>query len=221
MKKYFLLLTVALFSTVTFTSCSDDDDGSTNLTDKTMVAGTTQDIGNETWVSSNKYIASVSNGTLTANRVGTAAISSSKGSFNVTVTPKYNLYEEPLTDWDATPNDVSAYMEGENYSIYGENNQGITYYGKDDESYIGYVFTNGKLETSFVLLTYNSVDQLGDFLEERYVFLSTSGQTLMYLSVDSKNIVTLGVTTFAGDVYYIVQYTENTTGSGLDDIFYD
>ena len=217
MKKYFLFLIVALMATVSSTSCSDDDDNP--LDDKTMLAGTTENIGNAAWRSSNKYIASVENGILTANRVGTASISSDEGSFNVKVTPKYHLYEQPVVDWDATPSKISSIMESKGYELFSYDNGDLCFYGKDDEAYIGYIFNKDKLYTSFVLLTYAQKDKLGDFLDERYVYLGTSGQSLSYLTVDSKSIVNLGVTTFLGNVYYNVTYIENTTGGGLDDIF--
>lgn len=217
MKKYFLFLFVALLATTIFTSCSDDNDE--EISDQTMVAGTTKNIGNAEWTSSNKYIASVEGSLLTANRVGTASITSELGSFKVTVKPKYNLYEEPYTDWGASLKDISSYMKGNGYELYLQSDDGPLYYGKDSESYIGYVFSDNKLISSIVLLKTDFAEELSYFIDERHVFLGTNNNMVLYLSVNSKNLISVEPQYFLGEFYYCVIYAENTTGDTVEDIF--
>lgn len=79
MKKYaqFIAFVIMAVFSHTFVSCGDnDDEPKITYNNITMDCKTTHTIkGDDSWTSSNKYIASVSGNTLTAERVGKAIIS--------------------------------------------------------------------------------------------------------------------------------------------------
>ena len=154
---------------------------------------------NAVWTTDDEFVAKVDNGTITGNHVGTtivrAQINNQKGTCAVTVKPKYYTYNEPLTNWSLTRNDIIA-MKGTPYRTDGSK----IYYQQAEKIFECYDFENGVMSNSAVILpiTYISV---ADFLLERYELYYSEkrqGVDIYYfinaLSYESANLlVALGV----------------------------
>ena len=118
-KVIFALMSLAAFFSLTFSSCSKDDD-ETPLTisqsSLSMVHGDTITITanqKSTFSSSDPFVATVSdNGKIEAKHVGQTIVTATSGGQSkectVTVNPSYNLYKEPILDFNLTKNDIKA-----------------------------------------------------------------------------------------------------------------
>lgn len=215
LKMLFAVL-LAVIITTSMYSCGSDDDGddSVSLKNVTLVAGEEMTIENGsgvTWVSDNVYIASVSGTTITAKRVGTAKISSSKGSFTVTVTGSSDLYDEPYMVWGSSVSTVNSYMSS--YTLTKQTESILMYEGKKGADYILYGFENSKLTSSAAAIPSYYAKELVEFLNERYVYLSEEDNNYYFLSPDKKIIVVMDVEKINSSYYYFVFYTEYTGSS--------
>lgn len=220
MKKYFLFLIVALTAAVSFTSCSDDDEIKKHYSDMTLEAGETKLIGESGWNTSNKYIVTADGSNITAQRVGTATVYNSDYRFNVTVTPKYNLYEEPVLTWGRSKDLIGNYMINHGYSELSDTNEMLIYKGEDYEDYIFYGFDDyGELKISGVLIDAAYAETLGAFLGERYVPLMYEDAQIILMSLDSRSLIYVTTEFLGNNAYILVGYSENTTNETLDDIF--
>ena len=209
MKKLLIILSF-VFATLTFVSCGSDKEDEPNYPNKTMMAGETYTIPgkNGVWTSDNQLIASVSNGIVTAERVGETTIRNGLKSFKVTVTGKYNTFKEPCLKWGASKSTVKSFMSG--YTLQSEDDENIFYKGKYREALTGYMFRSGGLYISTVVLFTSSVgtDELAAFLNERYVYVTqnSSEYYFAYATPDEKNVVVLQLTTISSEVVYMVSY---------------
>lgn len=209
-----LLTTLALILSVSFTSCGGDDDNSVSFKNLNMTAGTSTSIENGKgidWESENEYIATVSNGTVNALRVGSVRITSDKGSFTVTVSPSSSLYEEPYMKWGSSVSTVKSYMKG--YTLLGEKNNILLYYGNGAATYIGYTFENSKLDNSVAYIPTSYLDELVDFINERYVYAYKGDDYLGYVSIDKKIAVLITAQNLNSKYYYAVLYCDFTSSS--------
>lgn len=204
-----VLLTVLL--SVGFADCSSDDDDDSPISFKNMelVAGNTAVIENGsgvTWTSENEYIASVSGNTISARRVGTVKISSSKGSFNVTVTPQYTLYDDPCMKWGCSKSYVKSFMNG--YTLRKETDDYLIYTGKGAASYVQYGFNNAALTGVAVYVPTSYLDELAAFISERYIYAAKLDDATGHLSPDKKTVVYVTATKLGSAYYYMVYYTD-------------
>ncbi len=204
------------FAFVAFTSlysCSSDDDDDKKLSfkDITLKAGKTHIIenGNDIqWTSDNEYIASVKNHIISAHRVGTTIISGGEYEFNVTVESTLNLYEDPCFNWGASISKVKSFMSG--YELMSSNSEILIYKGQLYADYVAYFFENSKLSLSSVYVPTDYVDEIADFLAEKYIYATYDEDEgyIGYISVDQRMAIILTVSELGGEYYYNVLYAE-------------
>lgn len=200
-----------MFMSICFTSCSSDDDDELNFSNMTLVAGTTQEIKNGegfSWTSSNEYIATVSDNTVEAKRVGTAIISSNEGKFTVTVKAQYDLYDEPCLEFGSSKSHIKSYMS--DYTLAAETDNGLMYDGKGIEKYVAYIFENNAMKYSGVYIPTTYYEELASFLGERYVFEAYDDDNYIigYKSIDSEMLILVTPQKLSGAYYYLVLYSE-------------
>jgi len=200
-----------------FVSCGSDEEDEPNYANQTMVAGDTYTIPGKIkdWASDNELIASVSNGIVTAERVGETIIRSGSKSFKVSVTGKYNTFKEPYTQWGASQSAVKSYMTG--YTLFKETNEVLYYTGLNKEMGYGYSFTNSALSSSYVILQMTSVtsDEMVAYLAERYVYVTMDEDDYYFgfVTPDKKTIVILQLQSNSGQLYYFVYYTSASSAN--------
>ena len=216
MKNFFLLFSLMVVS-LAFVSCGSDEEDEPNYANQTMVAGDTYTIPGKIkdWASDNELIASVSNGIVTAERVGETIIRSGSKSFKVSVTGKYNTFKEPYTQWGASQSAVKSYMTG--YTLFKETNEVLYYTGLNKEMGYGYSFTNSALSSSYVILQMTSVtsDEMVAYLAERYVYVTMDEDDYYFgfVTPDKKTIVILQLQSNSGQLYYFVYYTSASSAN--------
>ena len=216
MKKFFLLFSLMVVS-LAFVSCGSDEEDEPNYANQTMVAGDTYTIPGKIkdWASDNELIASVSNGIVTAERVGETIIRSGSKSFKVSVTGKYNTFKEPYTQWGASQSAVKSYMTG--YTLFKETNEVLYYTGLNKEMGYGYSFTNSALSSSYVILQMTSVtsDEMVAYLAERYVYVTMDEDDYYFgfVTPDKKTVVILQLQSNSGQLYYFVYYTSASSAN--------
>lgn len=190
-----------------FVACSDEDE-EVKMQDVTLKAGDTYTI--ETgmnWLSADPLIATVSGNTIKALRVGKTKISNSSSSFKLTVTPKYDLYDDPCMQWGASTAAVNSFMKG--YTMLQQNENVVFYSGNGVAEMYAYYFDNGKLESSLVLLEAESYySTLHSFLAERYEFLGQDEEdySLYYISMDKKLAIMVELYDISNVIYAGVMY---------------
>lgn len=215
-----VLMTILL--SVSFAACSsddDDNDSSESFKNLELVAGNTAVIENGsgvTWASENEYIASVSGNTITAKRVGTVKISSTKGSFDVTVTPQYTLYDDPCMKWGCSTSYVKSFMS--DYTFLGEKGDYLIYTGKGAASYVQYRFSDAALTGVAVYVPTSYLDELAAFISERYIYAAKLDDATGHLSPDKKNVVYVTATKLGSTYYYMVYYTDFSQKSSTSNI---
>ena len=128
---------------------------------------------NLVYTSDNPYVASVDDeGVVTAHFVGEATIdvvaSEGRQSLRINVVPLHTVYEEPYVDFSMTKSEVMT-MYGDSYL--GYNDSGMVFFeGKGKYAY-GYLFIDGDLQCIYVWCKYTSIDEVLDFLDERYYYV--------------------------------------------------
>ena len=211
MKKYILIATTIFTIMATFASCGSDDEEEAGLTynDITITAGETHTIeSGSNWQSEEPLIASISNNIITAERIGTARIYNESASFNITVTPQYNLYNDPCMEWGASPSRVQSFMNG--HEQISSKNSIVTYTGGKAAEAYAYMFENNRLTSSAVLVNAELYDEsLASFLLERYVPISIDEENYMFffINIEQDMLVTLGLKTSGYTVYALIMYT--------------
>jgi len=204
---------------LTFAACgSDDNDG--GFDDVTLNAGETYTIpsgSSVTWTSANEYIATVENGVVTAKRVGDVRITSSKGSFTVTVNPTVTLYREPLLEWGATKSRVKSYMSG--YELYKEEDDALYYNGKNNEMYQCYDFEDSRLNIDMIIVPLASVssEKMATYLSERYLYMGTTTEesvtAYVFYTLDKKTGIVLTAGKYNDSAMWLIGYTKITDSS--------
>lgn len=195
-------------SAVAFSACSDDEDEDVKYPDVTMKAGDTYTIENGTnWLSADPLIATVSGNTIQALRVGKTTISNNSAKFKLTVTPKYNLYDDPCMQWGASTSTVNSFMKG--YTMLQQDENIVYYSGNGVAEMYAYYFEKGKLSLSCVFLDADKYySTLHSFLAERYEFLSQDDEdyTLYYISMDKELAIMVELFDISGTIYAEVVY---------------
>lgn len=203
---------------VMLASCGDDD-SKVKLKDQTMYSEDTYVIQNgesAVWTSSNPMVASVEDNVVTAHCAGKATISSSLGSFDVTVKTKLNTFMEPCADWGASQSQVKSYMRG--YTEISSSSDMISYYGKDVVEMYLYSFQNSALTTSSCIIPVSDIDAdtLVDFISERYYPYYYNDDMFMFLSPDEDTIVLFQITKISNEMVYMLVYTDGNTRAESD-----
>lgn len=213
---HFMILAV----TLSFLSCNKDKkDEPYTYKDITLFAGENATIQNGeslTWESSNEAIASVTNGTVYAERVGKVTISSGSNSFKVTVKGNYDLYAMPCLSWGASMSTVESFMS--DYTLYRSTSTALMYYGKNYKGaqyvdYYLYMFEDNQLTFPTVMIPSDYSSILGDYLAERYIYIKSTDDNISMISVDYDMFVLVNVEYFGRELYCLVAYSPYTSES--------
>lgn len=202
-----LLLSMVALTVAFFSSCSSDDDDSSKFKDVTLTAGSSQMLNSGedlTWKSENSFIAEVVNGEIKAYRVGETKVASNKGSFKIKVTPKYNYFEEPNINFGTSIKDVKKSME--NYNLLLEDANSLTYEGTNYAKLIMYMFKNNALEISYILTKSSYSTQVAKWMNERYVYATTTDDYIGFVSVDKTTVILVTPRQFGNTWYYAIVY---------------
>lgn len=191
--KYLSLMLLCAVVGLSFTSCSDDNNGERKLsqTELSLIAGQSAKLiydGNCTWSSDEPLIAEVDNsGNVIANRVGETTIWANDESCKVKVTPQYNTYMEPYMEWGASESEVTNFMNG--YQNLGKNGNALGFADLDNEIVYMYTFENNSLSSSAIGASFISKgEEITHFLLERYVPIDVdeSSYLAIMISIDKK-----------------------------------
>lgn len=194
----------------TFTSCGDDADDDNQSMKLTLNAGETHDIGNGSgWKSANPLVASVSGSTIKANCVGNTTISSGSSNIKVTVKATHFDFNDPCLQWGASKSSVKSYMS--KYNLFNEKSTSLTYDGSGKTYMYSYLFENGKLNSSGILVESYYSSDITTYLKERYYPVLVSEDDVIYM-VDAKQetLALVSVYTSGYSVYIMVIYTHYT-----------
>lgn len=157
-----------------------------------------------TWKSENSFIAEVVNGEIKAYRVGETKVASNKGSFKIKVTPKYNYFEEPNINFGTSIKDVKKSME--NYNLLLEDANSLTYESTNYAKLIMYMFKNNALEISYILTKSSYSTQVAKWMNERYVYATTTDDYIGFVSVDKTTVILVTPRQFGNTWYYAIVY---------------
>ncbi len=224
MKKQTLSLLLFLAICVFLTSCSNVNgdepiknptlNPTLNPTSASLYVGETIKLtyseNNCTWSSENSLIASVQNGIVTANLVGSTKIRANNLICNITVKPRYNMYKEPYMKWYSSLSTVKNYMSS--YDLHSSDNSSLIYLSNGNVSAYSYTFENNKLIGSAMLINNNS-NSLVDFILERYLPIDYEGNLFYFASPDKKTIGAIQVNSGYEMVAYLPYETSSVRSS--------
>jgi hypothetical protein len=212
---------MAILIATGFVSCShDDDDSGIAVTPQSvsMHFEDTQQLkaeGATTWTSNDKFVATVNqNGLVTGGHVGSTQIIASDGKHSakcdITITPKYFLYDDPILDWGITPSKVRS---SETHEFFSESSTELLMYDYTYGSNIcilGYSFKNNKLNSVMVMLPSSQYAAAGLYLLERYMPVTEVddyfGFVDAYEKSDVKTLVLFGTTSSGNTRYTTIMY---------------
>ena len=133
----------------------------------------------------------------------------------VAVVPKYKNFDEPILDFGIS---MSKLKSLEKNKPIKENDEGLSYDGTGDETGRIYLFKNGKLSTSAMVVRpiYSSI--LADFLLERYLVIDVdkSKQTSTFVNGLTTETITMGINVSTENYQFLVVYfptADNATRS--------
>ena len=206
-----LFITLALFGMfITLVACSSDDNDNRAPKHEDIVLTTGDaymitDGGN--WLSEEPLIASITGNTITAERVGVTRVYNENSSFNVTVNPRYNLYDAPCVQWGASTAAVSSVMRG--YTMVTQTSDVTIYQGKGAADFYSYSFENGQLANASVFVNAELYGYaLVDFLAERYIigFVDEQENIVGMVNIAKDMAIFVTFTILEGKLYAMVLY---------------
>lgn len=219
MKKTTIVMLFVAVLGLSITSCSKDDDvpepnvvlSTTNIV---MYYEQTKKLTAEnatSWRTENDFVATVDkDGLVTGGHVGTTKIIASNGSSsatcNVTIQPKYNLYDSPILDWGASMSEIRNKETHENMTTASTSTSlAYLYNNSTDNPVIAlYSFENGKLDLASVILKWNTFSSAVNHLLERYQVVAVDYEKQVALFWDAytreklKTAVTISLTELSG-----------------------
>ena len=202
-KVIFALMSIAVIVSLMLSSCKKDDD-ETPLTisqsSLSMVHGDTITITanqKSTFSSSDPFVATVSdNGKIEAKHVGQTIVTATSGGQSkectVTVNPSYNLYKEPILDFNLTKNDIKAQ---ETRPLEEDRDTALIY--TDKKTYLmRYSFDpqTSKLKSvtyGIPNISYAQSSVLTDFLIERYQPIDLKETECFFINSDNPNTASM------------------------------
>lgn len=185
MKKIGLLM-VMLLTAFGFVACSsDDDDNGFTLSDQVIYAGDSVKLTSDAAVA-NRFIAYVSkSGYLHGYHVGETTVSVNGQTAKVTVRGHYNAFKVQ-TDWGLSPEQVMANQGGTvDRDVMSDGDRLIVYQNVGIANLLVYSFRNNKLFYAMALSNPGDMDELMDFLGERYLILPEEVDSYTYAMVDA------------------------------------
>ncbi|MDE6007379.1 MAG: hypothetical protein K2G67_07485 [Muribaculaceae bacterium] len=214
MKK--ILTLFAILSCFILPSCGgDDDEPDYKYQDVVLNCNATYEIpnaGDVEWSSSNEFIASVTGNIVTAERVGEVIISSSRGSFKLTVNATSHVFNEPCIQWGASKSTVKSFMK--NATPYEETSTSLNYKGTGAQLLTSYSFESDKLKSSGVGLDgdYVNSDAIVTFMLERYIPLKVdqTNYSFYFCTPDEKTGILMSLRTSGRTIIYLIVYVPLT-----------
>lgn len=221
-----LFIAIAIFMTCNIViSCGDDEeDDSIQITSSknlSMNSGETSQIQctqkSVTYESEDDFVATVSaSGEIKASHVGSTDIKiNGSKMIKVAVVPKYKNFDEPILDFGISMSKLKSFEKNKPIK---ENDEGLSYDGTGDETGRIYLFKNGKLSTSAMVVRpiYSSI--LADFLLERYLVIDVdkSKQTSTFVNGLTTETITMGINVSTENYQFLVVYfptADNATRS--------
>lgn len=224
-KIFSCVLLIATCVCLSLSSCSKENDEDVQVTlspsnISMYYEGTKQlsAVNATSWKTEDDFVAEVDNkGLVTGGHVGKTKIIASNGKHSafceVTVIPKYNLYDTPIIDWGASLSTIQnkeTHVEGTSTST-----KSLGYnYSKNSSNpcLVVYNFEDGKLNTIMVVLNYLSYPEAGLYLLERYqpVYTEKTDYTAIFADAYTKDKWKTGVgiqtTTLSGTKVTLIMY---------------
>ena len=230
MKKTFRFVGLLLVAFVSFgiTSCgSDDDEPSISVTPTSIIMhyDDTQQLKAEgstatSWTVGDDYIASVDQtGLVKGLHIGSTQVKVSDGKTSaycdVTITPEYNLYEEPIMSWGTSKSSIVASETHKSLNASSSDYFMYDYSQGSTACIMVYGFKNNKLESAMAILNKSLFVTAGLFLLERYqpVYIGNDNEYLfMDAMTDSKakTIVLLSFQKLDGSNVTTVLYSDKS-----------
>lgn len=203
-------LTLVLISLpfAAFTSCGDDADDNQSM-NLTLNAGETHDIGKgSNWKSANPLVASVSGSTIKAHCVGNTTIGSGSSNIKVTVKATHFDFNDPCLQWGASKSSVKSYMS--RYSLLNETSTQLGYVGSGKTHLYAYIFENGKLNVSSILVKSSYVSDITTYLKERYYPIQSKDDVIYMIDAKQETAALVSVYTSGYSAYVMVTYAQYT-----------
>ena len=201
-------------------SSSSEDDG-IDTTPITMYAGSDKTIeGADTISSLNKFVAYGSKNKIHGWHVGETTVTvNGKKNIQVTIAPKYNLYEDPICEWGCSMDHVKKSQKQGSLNP-KSTDEILAYNDAGGATWLAYFFKNGTLSSVMAIVASNHTTVLADYLSERYLILPLyQGKDTYFAGMDgldedhAKTMVLMQLHDVnEWDVYY-VPYTKNSTRS--------
>ena len=147
------------------------------------------------WSTDNNFYATVSpTGIITAGHVGSAVIiakqGKKEGTCQVTIKPKYYLYDTPYLGWGETMTQVSNKLG----TPYQTQANALVYVLSEADGIIAmYMFTDGKLTSVGIILNVKNAVTLTYYLVERYQPFSTEHEAYWFMNAMNFDEATLGL----------------------------
>lgn len=191
-----------------FTSCGDDADDNQSM-NLTLNAGETHDIGKgSNWKSANPLVASVSGSTIKAHCVGNTTIGSGSSNIKVTVKATHFDFNDPCLQWGASKSSVKSYMS--KYSLLNETSTLLGYDGSGKTHLYAYIFENGKLNVSSILVKSSYVSDITTYLKERYYPIQSKDDVIYMIDAKQETAALVSVYTSGYSAYVMVTYAQYT-----------
>lgn len=191
-----------------FTSCGDDADDNQSM-NLTLNAGETHDIGKgSNWKSANPLVASVSGSTIKAHCVGNTTIGSGSSNIKVTVKATHFDFNDPCLQWGASKSSVKSYMS--KYSLLNETSTQLGYDGSGKTHLYAYIFENGKLNVSSILVKSSYVSDITTYLKERYYPIQSKDDVIYMIDAKQETAALVSVYTSGYPAYVMVTYAQYT-----------
>ena len=168
----------------------------------------TGDPDNVLWTSDNQFVATVDKGVVSAMRVGNARITANNASVVVKVSPRSNLFIEPVSDfpWGVSRefviNAIGIPDKLENNTMRYDLSSAVS-------SFKIYMFDdNGRLIAAGITVSRDRTSHLDDFLNERYLLLTDDGEVNKeYINAPTYSSADMSISRNAYDNnYWIVTY---------------
>ena len=228
MKKVtFAVMSMTMFG-LFVTSCSKDDveEPHVILTTTDIVMNYKQTkkltaVNASSWRTENDFVAEVDeNGLVTGGHVGTTRIIASNGSSsatcNVTILPKYNLYDTPILDWGDSMSEIRN-KETHEYESKTSNSTSLVYnytYDTENPCLVVYYWKNGEMYWVTLFLKWTYFPNAVDYLLERYQAMSLDRvkQNAMFWDAFTKDklktVILIELTEISGSPIIKINYAD-------------
>ena len=196
---------MAILMCMNLASCSNEE---SSYKDLILLVGESKTLeGTEVWKSDNVLIATVEGNKVEAIRKGETFISSSNHSFKITVNATNNDFKEPYLKFGCNLSELKKEMN--QFTVDTEIDDAILYKGIGNVAYYMYGFKNQSLYLSCMLIPTSKMNNLVDFLSERYISVSADEDD-DYISMTNPEkdmVILISAQYLNNNYYYSVAYS--------------